>query len=168
MSDALTTYLHDHLAASHFAVNLLETLRDRYTGAELGEFASVVLAEVKQDQETLQKIIEQVGSGNFTLMEATGWLAEKASKLKLRLDDPGGLGTFESLETLSLGIQGKLSLWRVLAVVFLIDPRVHGADFDQLAQRAQGQYNRMEAHRLECARTAFKVVAQEPTPEPKK
>jgi hypothetical protein len=46
--------------------------------------------------------------------------------------------------------------------VFLIDPRVHGADFDKLAQRAQDQYNRMEAHRLECARTAFKVVAQEP------
>jgi hypothetical protein len=167
MSDALATYLHDHLAASHFAANLLETLRDRYTGAKLGEFASVILAEVKQDQEALQKIIEQVGSGNFNLMEATGWLAEKASKLKLRLDDPGGLGTFEALETLALGIQGKISLWRVLAVVFLIDPRIHGADFDELAQRAQDQYNRMEAHRIECARTAFKVVAHEPKPEQK-
>jgi len=33
MSDALATYLHDHLAGSHFAINLL-SLSDRYKDEE--------------------------------------------------------------------------------------------------------------------------------------
>jgi hypothetical protein len=44
------------------------------------------------------------------LTEAAGWFAEQASQLKLKRDDPsGGIGTFEALETLMLGIRES---WR--------------------------------------------------------
>jgi hypothetical protein len=36
MSDPLATYLHDHLAGSNFAIELLDSLRDQYSGEPLG------------------------------------------------------------------------------------------------------------------------------------
>src|ERR1700689_2872154 len=107
MSDSLATYLHDHLAGSNFAVELLESLRDRYRDKELGSFAQALLRDIKQDQQVLLNIIEQVGASHLDLKQVTGWLAEKASRLKLSHDDSGGLGTFEALETLQVGIFGK-------------------------------------------------------------
>ena len=105
MSDVLATYLHDHLAGSHFAIKLLSSLSDRYKDEELGTFARSLAVDVKQDQDTLQQVIDKVGKAKLDLMEAVGWLTEKASRLKLRWDESGeGIGTFDALETLMLGI----------------------------------------------------------------
>ena len=158
MSDPLATYLHDHLAGSTFAIELLESLRDRHSKTDLGGFAAAVLADVKEDQQVLQTIVDRVGKSGADLKQATAWLAEKASELKLRRDDPGGLGTLQALETLTLGITGKLGLWRVLAVVAETDDRVHGADFDKLIAHAQKQHSRVEQRRIERAHSAFKAI----------
>jgi hypothetical protein len=155
MSDSLATYLHDHLAGSNFAVELLESLRDRYRDKELGSFAQALLRDIKQDQQVLLNIIEQVGASHLDLKQVTGWLAEKASRLKLSHDDPGGLGTFEALETLQVGIFGKHALWRVLALVVEMDPRVPRNDFAQLAAQAQEQIARVEEQRKQVAQSAF-------------
>jgi hypothetical protein len=105
MSDVLATYLHDHLAGSHFAIKLLSSLSDGYKDEELGTFARSLAVDVKQDQDTLQQVIDKVGKAKLDLMEAVGWLTEKASRLKLRWDESGeGIGTFDALETLMLGI----------------------------------------------------------------
>jgi hypothetical protein len=158
MSDPLATYLHDHLAGSTCAVELLESLRDQHSKTELGGFAAAVLADVKEDQEVLQTIVDRVGKSGVDLKQAAAWLAEKASELKLRHGDPGGLGTLQALETLTLGIAGKLGLWRVLAVVTETDDRARGADFDKLIARAQEQHSRVEQRRMETARSAFKAI----------
>jgi len=155
MNDPLASYLHDHLAGSTFAIELLESLRDQYADTDLGVFAATVLADVKEDQQVLQTIVDRVGKSGVHLKQATAWLAEKASKLKFRFDEPRGLGTFEALETLTLGIAGKLGLWRVLAVVSEWDDRVRGYDFSQLATRAQQQHARVEQWRIQIARTAL-------------
>jgi hypothetical protein len=156
MSDALATYLHDHLAGSRFAIELLESLHDRYKEQELGSFALALCGEIKQDQETLKQIIEKVGTAHLDLMEAAGWIGEKASKLKLQRDGSGGgIGTFEALEALALGIHGKLELWRVMPVVAQIDARVPEKDFGALAERAEQQHGRVETHRLQLAKTTF-------------
>ena len=55
-----------------------------------------------------------LGSGSNVFKEAAAWLTEKASSLKLGASSSGDFGTFEALEFLSLGIQGKLSLWAAL------------------------------------------------------
>lgn len=156
MSDPLRTYLRDHLTGSHFAINLLESLADQYSSEPLGTFAKELCLEVKQDQDVLQKIIDRVGTASFDVAEATGWLAEKVSQLKLRRDDAKpGIGTFEALETLALGIQGKLALWRVLLTLRDVDPRISGFDFVELTERANNQFNRVEQVRVELARTTF-------------
>src|SRR5260370_41973330 len=109
MSDPLAIYLHDHMAGSHFAIKLLESLHDQYKDEGLGQFALALCAEIKRDQDTLQQIIEQVGEAHFDLAEVAGWVGEKASQFKLQRDDcGGGPGTVEALETLALGIRGEL------------------------------------------------------------
>jgi hypothetical protein len=156
MSDQLATYLHDHLAGSRFAIELLEAMQKQYAGKELGAFATEVIKEVKEDQDTLKQIIEHVGKGYPDLAELAGWLGEKASKLKLRHDgSDGGIGTFEALEALSLGIIGKLALWNALPVIRGVDPRIPPYDFAMLARRAEDQFSRAERHRLDLATVAF-------------
>jgi hypothetical protein len=155
MSDSLSTYLHDHLAGSNFAIELLEGLRDHYHYEELGVFAAALLVDVLQDKEVLQGISDRVGSSHLDLKQAAAWLSEKASKVKLGHDDKERLGTFEALETLELGISGKLALWQILPVIATIDSRVPALDFSRLAARAQEQIIRVEQHRKQVALSAF-------------
>jgi len=162
MTDPLATYLHDHLAGSHFAIQLLESLHEQYRDEPLGYFAQALRADVSQDQKTLQSIVERVGEGHPDLTEAAGWFAEKASQLKLKRDhSDGGLGTFEALETLTLGIRGKLALWQALPLIREFDSRIPANDFQRLAARAEEQYQRAEAERLKLARTTFRPEAEE-------
>ncbi len=159
MSDPLATYLHDHLAGSNFAIELLDSLLEQYRDQPLAAFAQGLKNDVAEDRETLEGIIERVGKTRLDLKETLGWLAEKAGQVKLRRDDScGGIGTFEALEALTLGIRGKLALWQVLPVVREVDPRIPNNDFASLAARAEDQYARAEAQRLELARTTFGLV----------
>jgi hypothetical protein len=155
MSDSLSTYLHDHLAGSNFAVDLLEFLRDQHAGDPLGAFAATLLVEVKRDREVLQGIIDRAGTGFPLVKEAAAWLGEKVSRWKLTR---GAFGDFEALEALALGILGKLALWRALATI--VDVRMRGVDFDQLGARAQAQHAQVEELRLQAARTAFEPSTQ--------
>jgi len=157
-SDRLATYLHDHLAGSHFAVELLNSLADRYRNEDLGDFAVALCAEIKKDQDSLEDLIARVGRAHFDLAEATGWLAEKASQLKLQSDSRCGLGTFEALETLALGVQGKLALWRALPTIRKVDARIPHYDFERLAARAEEQYQRIEEQRQRLASVAFQRI----------
>jgi hypothetical protein len=156
MNDPLSSYLHDHLAGSHFAINLLDSLHDQYRGEELGNFASNLCAEIKRDQQILEQIIQRVGKPHLDLPEAAGWLAEKASQIKLHRDHKGvGLGTYEAFETLSLGIRGKLALWRALSRIRDFDKRIPAQDFEQLAERAEDQYAQVEQRRLQLIPMTF-------------
>ena len=155
MSDALATYLHDHLTAAHFAVELLKSLQEQHAGEALGEFAATLLREIEEDRQTLQQIADQAGAEASILKEATAWVGEKVSRFKLRHGGAGESGTLESLETLALGILGKQALWRALSVVAPTNARVRSEDFDALAARAQAQYACVEEHRLQAARAAL-------------
>jgi hypothetical protein len=155
MSDPLAVYLHDHLAGSAFAIDLLESLRDHYSNDPLGELASKLLVEVDEDRNALQGIANRIGKESSGLREAGAWLAEKATRIKLSHDEAKGLGTFQALETLGLGILGKLALWRTLMVVAETDDRLRDVDFEQLVVRAQAQYAKTEEGRLLLARQTF-------------
>ena len=111
MSDPLAIYLHDHLAGSSFAVELLKSLEQKYHGQTLADFARVLETEVTADQETLQKIIDNVGRVHLDLKEAVGWFTEKAAKLKLGEDRAsGGIGTFGRLVSM-LMLEHSFKSW---------------------------------------------------------
>lgn len=157
MSQPLATYLHDHLAGSHFAVELLKTLREAHAGQPLSIFAADLLLEIEKDRQVLTGISDRIGKTGLDAREATAWLAEKISQFKLRHDDPAGLGTFEALEALVVGIHGKLALWQALNLVATVDSRVDGVDYEQLAARARAQHDQVDEWRLRLARTTFAV-----------
>jgi hypothetical protein len=78
-------------------------------------------------------------------------LSEKISRVKLRDHGATGIGTFEALEFLLLGIHGKLALWRALAVVARTDARFADFDLEHLAGRAKTQEAAVDALRLQIA-----------------
>jgi hypothetical protein len=156
MSDPLATYLHDHLAGSNFAIELLKNLHDQHAGEPLGQFAAVIRIEIEEERQVLQRIIDQVGNQPPALKEAAAWVLEKLSRFKLTHAGSGELGTFEALETLGLGILGRAALWRALSVIAPTDARVHGPDFDTLAAGALAQHARVEERRLQVASTALR------------
>jgi hypothetical protein len=158
MSDPLATYLHDHLAASLFAVELLKNLHQQHAGEALGEFAATLLREVEEDRQTLQRIADQAGTEASVLKEATAWMGEKVSRFKLWHAHFEEVGTLELLETLALGILGKQALWRALSIVAPTNVRVRGEDFDALVARAQAQHAQVEERRLQVARTALRAT----------
>jgi hypothetical protein len=159
MSDALGTYLHDHLAGAAYAIDLVEFMRDQHKGNDLGEFAAWLLVEIKADREVLRQLAERTGAASNSIKELTAWLGEKVSRLKLSNGTRDGLGIFEALEFLEVGIHGKFELWRVLEAVAAADTRLQGIDFEQLAARAEKQRAMVENRRLELAYSVFGAVA---------
>lgn len=64
----------------------------------------------------------------------------------------------QALETLAIGITGKLLLWRALKAAQQTASLLPQTDFDQLALRAQKQIKQVEAKRLDAARETFPAV----------
>jgi hypothetical protein len=159
MSDALSTYLHDHLAGAAYAIDLVEFMHDQHKGNDLGEFAAWLLIEIKADREVLRQLAERTGAASSTINELTAWLGEKISRLKLRHGTRDGLGIFEALEFLEVGIHGKVELWRALAAVAAANTRLQGIDFEQLTARAEKQRAIVENRRLTAAYSVFGAVA---------
>jgi hypothetical protein len=75
--------------------------------------------------------------------------------LKLRdLDD--GLGLFEALEFLQLGIHGKGALWSALGAIAPADAHLRGIDFASLCERAEVHETEVDHWRLKLAPNALK------------
>jgi hypothetical protein len=70
------------------------------------------------------------------------------------VDDPE-FGTFLTLETLSIGVEGKLCMWKALKVVEGEYTELASFDIDTLIERAQSQRDRIEGKRLEIASSAL-------------
>jgi N-acetylglucosamine kinase-like BadF-type ATPase len=84
MSDPLATYLNDHMAGASLAIDLLKAMKKRHDDESLSQFATSILVEVEEDEETLRSFAKNIGSGSNVFKEAAAWLAEKASRFKAR------------------------------------------------------------------------------------
>jgi hypothetical protein len=155
MGHALHTYLNDHLAGATFAINLLEHMRDEHGGDDIGRFAARMISQIQEDSDVLKHLIEQVGGSGGPMKRALGWLTEKASRGKIRARHDG-LGVFESLEVLALGVQGKLSLWHALGAVVDAHPALRELDLNHLVARANAQHREIESLRLAVAATVLR------------
>ncbi len=152
MDDPLAIYLHDHLAGSSFAVELLEKLASEFSGTRSGEIARQLLQQVQVDRKTLEELIAKVGKANPDIYDALGWIAERVSRIKLKHDDPTGIGAFEAFETIGLGLLGKRALWEAMQVWQESDSRVAGPDYADLLARAEQQFQGVNHYRLELIR----------------
>src|SRR5215216_147857 len=153
----LATYLNDHLAGAVGALQLLAHLKAAQAGTALEPVLAEVHAEVAADREQLETLMAQLQIAESRPRQATAWLAEKTTQLKLLLDDPSGgsLRLLESLEAVALGIEGKQALWRSLASVAANVAGLEGVDYERLQQRGKDQRRRVEVMRLEAAKAAL-------------
>ena len=150
----LTTYLNDHLAGSVIALELLDHLQATHAGSELGTFFKQLSSDIAADRDELQGLMERLEISESRTRKASAWFTEKLTELKLRLDDPkdGSLRLFESLEALSLGIEGKRSLWIALIAAAEQSPSLRILDYERLEERAQEQRDRVENLRIATAK----------------
>jgi hypothetical protein len=159
MTNALKTYLNDHLAGSAHAISLTEFIRDRNLGTSLGQFASDLLREITEDRNVLMEIAKSVGAAPSTVKQAVGWIGEKATRIKLGAASSREFGTMEALELLELGIHGKWAMWRALASLADSDSRLRGRDYDALLRRAERQRDSVESQRLQIALMSLRPAA---------
>jgi hypothetical protein len=157
MNDRVATYLNDHLAGSVVALELLSHLQRQQPDTPVGRFAAELLADIASDREQLVALMERLAISRSHPRKAIAWLAEKATELKLHLDDPtgGALRRLEVLEVVAPGIEGKRLLWRARAAAAEGSPRLRGPGYPSLEQRAREQRDRVETFRLEAARAAL-------------
>jgi hypothetical protein len=150
----LDVYLNDHLAGSVGAIEIAKRCAAENSGTDLGRFLQDVLVEIEEDKRTLEGIMDAVGASRNPVKQAGAWLGEKVTRLKLGTSEQD-LANLLSVETLCMGVQGKIYLWRSLGKVAGDHDTLSGMDFDALLQRAQAQQDGLERHRLDLARRAL-------------
>ncbi len=140
---SLVTYLNDHYTGSVAAIDLARHGARRYEGSELGVFLAGLEREIEQDRDALRSAMSAVGARPHRAKHVTAWIGEKGMRLKLRrAPQPLML-----LETLTLGIHGKLLGWRAQEAA----GNPTGAPLGLLIERAEAQLALVEAHRLAAA-----------------
>jgi len=116
-----------------------------------------IAAEIEEDRETLTELMDQLGVTRNPVKQVTGWVAEKASKVKFSGAGSGepDHGTFMALETLRLGVAGKKCLWLAMRQVRGQYPELTGFDLDRLVQRASDQERTLEEERMKAGAVAL-------------
>ena len=155
--EALAVYLNDHLAGAAAGIELAGKLRDNNQGTELGTVMVALHRDISQDRDRLEELMRHLDLERHPVKEAAGWMLEKVSRLRLNpaLTGSDDLTRMLEAEALSLGIEGKLSLWVALKEAAAADPRLAAADYDRLIERARSQRRALEPHRLAAAVASF-------------
>jgi hypothetical protein len=156
----LTTYLNDHLAGSIMALELIKHAAQPSAGTPLARSLEQLHGEIEEDQTVVRDLLRRLDASENPVKQAAAWLAEKAGRVKIDASDTSDpLGRLEALETLKLGILGKLALLVALEHVAGEVSALEGLDFPALRRRAQDQHDRVESWRLEAAREALRPTA---------
>jgi len=151
--DRLSIYLNDHLMGSTTGVRMARDLANRDPSPVFDELAQ----EIAEDRQTLLDLMDRFGAREDHVKVALGWVAERAFQLKFRGELRGytPLSLLEEIETLSLGVEGKLAMWAALRRTHAGDPRLGPIDLDALIERAGSQRARLEQERMSAAEAAF-------------
>lgn len=155
--EALETYLNDHLAGSAAAVELVERIKANHEGTPLAAHLEGLGREIEADRDTLGEVMERLDVVRSTPKQVVGKVMETLSRLRLNERVTGGpeITRLMELETLSLGIEGKVSLWRSLDHVAASRPELAEFDIASLIVRAVGQRSGIEPYRLDAAARAL-------------
>ena len=155
-SESLRLYLNDHLAGSVAAIEMVDNLIRPNPEDRFGKFFRDLRNEIHADQEKLRDLIQKVGAEESAIRKAGAWLVEKLGRAKFG-DTGDSVELLQAVEGLALGITGKRLLWRSLEAIAPNFPALQGTDFNALENRAQDQFARVEALRMDMTREAFRA-----------
>jgi ABC-type transport system involved in cytochrome c biogenesis ATPase subunit len=153
----LQIYLNDHLAGATAGCALARRALSNNEGTDLGTFLRQLVVDLEEDKAALVELIDRLGLKKSIFKQSAGWMAEKAGRLKLNGQITGysDLSRLLELEGLTLGIQGKLSLWENLKTIADRDPKLATFDLDRMIERARAQQMGVEQYRAAAAATAL-------------
>jgi hypothetical protein len=153
----LAIYLNDHLAAAVGAVQLARRATSANRGSPYGDTLADLAVEIEDDRRTLQNILRRLDIRVDPLKVLASLGAERIGRLKLNgeLVRYSPLSRLEEVEILSLGVAGKLRLWRTVAATLGGDPRIDDVDFDRLIERATSQRRRLDRLHRRAAKEAL-------------
>lgn len=154
---AMDVYLNDHLAGAMFGSDLAEQIRVQSEGTALGETMGPLAVEIEADRQTLSDLMDRMGTSKNPVKQATTWIAEKASRPKFsgRTSGKPELGTFMALESLTLGVEGKASMWKALKGVSGRYGQLASMNLEDLIDRAEAQRSILERERMAASERAL-------------
>src|SRR5205823_2678348 len=134
-------YLNDHLAGSTIGQELVRRAAASNRGSDYGPFLAGLAAEIEEDRESLLEIMRSLDVGVDRIKVLGGWVAEKVGRFKLNgsLLSYSPLSRLVELEALTLGVTGKLAMWRALEQLAAEEPRLRKRELSRLAKRAEEQ-----------------------------
>jgi hypothetical protein len=155
---ALAIYLNDHLGGSTAGRDLARRAAARNQGrGDYGPALTRIAREIAADRGSLLEAMAALGVRTDPIKVLGAWVGEKLSRLK-----PNGqllgyspLSRVVELESLSLGVRGKLNLWLALSDALAADERLRGLDLAELADRARRQIADLDELRQRAAREAL-------------
>ena len=152
----LGIYLADHHAGATAGLELARRAAQNNRGTETGTVLGGVAEEIAEDRRTLEGLMHTLGLHPSPVKVTLARTAELIGRLKLngRVFAYSPLSRLAELESISIGIIGKLKLWQALAAAGPF-PDADGFDFDRLMARAEAQHAAIEGCRRQAAEAAF-------------
>ena len=150
----LDVYLNDHLAGGTAGVNLAQMAAEEHRSDEHGAFFGEIASEIKKDHDVLEAIMAALNTEESATKTAAAEIGSKMMAPKFKGTEDT-LNAFVTVETLSIGVEGKHCLWTALKTIADGEPALEEFDIDNLIARAEDQRGRLEAKRLELAPSAL-------------
>jgi len=155
--EPLHVYLNDHLAGATAGTDLVKQAAEQHEGTEIGDFFAELSGDIGADYNTLTVLIDRLG---VDVSEGKGALAAvgiKVTEPKFSGESVGSadFGAFITLETLSMGVEGKVCMWKALKAIQNEVPELADTALDTLIERGQSQRERIESKRQEWAPRAL-------------
>lgn len=156
-NELLETHLNDHLAGATAGVDLAREIAEDTDGTPTAAAMRQLADDIEADRTVLEGLVERLGFRQHAVKQAAAWMAEKASRLRLNRVSAGSeaIALLMSMETLSMGIEGKRCLWQALEEVARHEPALAQLDLSALRQRAEAQQDALETYRRAIAPAAL-------------
>ena len=154
----LQIYLNDHLAGATAGRSLARRAVRNASTSEIRKPLERLADEIDMDRQALLDIMRSLGTTSDPIKIALGLVTERLGRLKFNghLLQPSPLGQLIELETLSLGVEGKISLWRSLRDISAVDDL--SKRLDVLIDRGEAQRAELERLRILACRQTFGQV----------
>jgi hypothetical protein len=115
---------------------------DQHRHSDLGWHLRDLVSEIEEDRHVLERVMTAVGAQWNPVKQAGALGVELLTRLKSYvpfLGSGSSVARLEEIEPLSLGVEGKQLLWRLLGELSRSDERLQRFDFIVLEKRAQMQ-----------------------------
>ena len=138
----LAIYLNDHFAGALAGAELAgRAAAANRSNPRFGPTLSTLAGEIREDRESLRRLMSELDIGIDHAKQLGAWAAEKLGRLKLngRLLAYSPLSRVEELEGLRLGVTGKRMMWVALHELSRIAPTasVRSGEVEQLRSLAE-------------------------------